>query len=233
MLLLEAGFLAIFLGSSNWIVWLFRLLLFRLMFLSGAVKLLSHDPSWRNLTALQFHYWTQPLPTPLAWYVNQLPAWFQRASTAGVFFIELLVPWLIFMPRRVRHGAAWLLIFLQVLILTTGNYAFFNLLAIALCLFLFDDQALPQMALTSNRVAHQPASGDPGGSDHRAARPVSTYRHGIQFCAAIRARLLRLDGSVRNREQLWTLRRDDYRAAGDPGARLERWRHLAGLPVPL
>ena len=144
MLLLEAGFLAIFLGGSNWIVFLFRLLLFRLMFLSGAVKLLSHDPVWHNLTALQFHYWTQPLPTPIAWYVNQLPDWFQRLSTVGVFTIELLVPWLIFKARRIRHFGAWCLIFLQVLILATGNYAFFNVLAIALCLFLFDDQALPR-----------------------------------------------------------------------------------------
>ena len=66
-LLLEAGFLAIFLGSSTLIVKLFRWLLFRLVFLSGAVKLLSHDPSWHNFTALPVHYETQPLPTSVAW----------------------------------------------------------------------------------------------------------------------------------------------------------------------
>ena len=85
MLLLEAGFLAIFLGSSPLVVWLFRWLLFRLMFLSGAVKLLSNDPAWWSLDALRFHYWTQPLPTPLAWYMNRLPAGFQHASTVVVF----------------------------------------------------------------------------------------------------------------------------------------------------
>ena len=63
-LLLEAGFLAIFLKPAFTRVWLFRWLLFRLMFESGAVKLLSHDPTWRNLTALAVHYQTQPLPTP-------------------------------------------------------------------------------------------------------------------------------------------------------------------------
>ena len=68
-MLLEAGFLAIFLKPAYPRVWLFRWLLFRLMFESGAVKLLSGDPSWRNLTALGVHYETQPLPTAVAWYV--------------------------------------------------------------------------------------------------------------------------------------------------------------------
>ena len=143
MLLLEAGFLAIFLGSSAVVIWLFRLLVFRLMFSSGAVKLLSGDPSWRSLRALDFHYFTQPIPTPVAWYMQQLPAWFQKYSTGGVFIIELGIPLLIFLPRRMRLIAAACLIFLQALILTTGNYAFFNWLSIALCLLLLDDRALP------------------------------------------------------------------------------------------
>ena len=142
MLLLETGFLTIFLGSSKLVIWLFRWLLFRLMFLSGAVKLLSHDAVWRNLDALRFHYWTQPLPTPLAWYMNQLPPAVQRFSTWTVFLIELVVPFLIFLPRRPRLVAASFFLFLQVMILLTGNYAFFNLLAIALCLFLLDDRVL-------------------------------------------------------------------------------------------
>jgi predicted DCC family thiol-disulfide oxidoreductase YuxK len=143
MLLLEAGFLAIFLGSSNLVVWLFRLLVFRLMFSSGAVKLLSGDPTWRSLRAMSFHYFTQPIPTPIAWYMQQLPFWFQKYSTMGVFCIELVMPLFIFLPRRLRFCGGLGLIFLQVLILTTGNYAFFNWLSIALCLFLFDDHALP------------------------------------------------------------------------------------------
>jgi lipase maturation factor 1 len=141
-LLLEAGFLAIFLGSSKRIVWLYRALLFRLMLMSGTVKLLSGDTTWHNLTALNFHYQTQPIPTPVAWYAQQLPAWFQKFSVASVFTIEILVPFLIFAPRRLRHFAAWCL---QVCILITGNYAFFNWLALAFCLFLFDDRALPKI----------------------------------------------------------------------------------------
>jgi len=140
MLLLEAGFLAIFLGSSRVVVYLFRWLLFRLMFLSGAVKLMSHDPSWRNLTAMSYHYMTQPLPTPPAWYMYQLPMSFQRVSTFAVFFVELIVPFLIFAPRLCRLFGAACLFGLQLLIFLTGNYTFFNLLAMALCLFLLDDK---------------------------------------------------------------------------------------------
>lgn len=137
ILLSEAGFLALFLDGSAMVVWLFRWLLFRLMFFSGAVKLLSHDPTWRNLTALHYHYETQPLPTPLAWYMYQLPMSFQKASTLFTFFVELVVPFCFFAPRRVRHVAGWITIALQVLILCTGNYTFFNLLTIVLALFLF------------------------------------------------------------------------------------------------
>src|SRR4029079_18842775 len=125
-LLLEAGFLAIFLGRTRIIPWMFRWLAFRLMFLSGAVKLISQDKTWRNLSALSFHYHTQPLPTVLAWYADKLPPWFQHASTAMALVTELAIPFLIFMPRRIRMFGAWSLIALQVLIFLTGNYTFFN-----------------------------------------------------------------------------------------------------------
>lgn len=144
ILLLETGLLSVFLGYSRVIIWLFRLLLFRLMFLSGAVKLLSGDPTWRGLTALTVHYQTQPLPTPLAWYAHQLPLWFQKASCFAVLFIELAIPLLVLGPRRVRMFALPWLIGLQILIMLTGNYAYFNWLALALCLFLLDDSRLPR-----------------------------------------------------------------------------------------
>ena len=141
-LLLEAGLLAIFLKPSWARVWLFRWLLFRLMFESGAAKLLSHDSTWRNLTALAYHYQTQPLPTPLAWYMIKLPLWFHQMSTMFVFVVELALPFFMFGPRRLKQIAAAGTIVLQTLILLTGNYTFFNLLAIAFCLFLLDDQLL-------------------------------------------------------------------------------------------
>ena len=137
VLLLEAGFLAIFADESPVRLWLFRWLVFRLMFFSGAGKLLSGDPAWRGLTALHYHYETQPLPTPVAWYMYQLPMAFHKVSTAFVLLAEVLVPFLFFAPRRIRHVGAWITILLQLLILITGNYTFFNLLTIVLALFLF------------------------------------------------------------------------------------------------
>jgi predicted DCC family thiol-disulfide oxidoreductase YuxK len=151
-LLLETGLLAIFLAPlqllprpareappSRLFLWLLRLLLFKLMFSSGCVKLLSGDPTWRNLTALTFHYQTQPLPTWIGWYAQQLPVWFQKLSCAVMLGIELGAPFLIFTPRRLRFLGAALLAGLQVLILLTGNYTFFNFLTLALCLLLLDD----------------------------------------------------------------------------------------------
>jgi predicted DCC family thiol-disulfide oxidoreductase YuxK len=145
-LLLETGFLAIFLsgksGESKVIPWLFRWLGFRLMFLSGAVKLLGGDPTWHNLSALGFHWHTQPLPTVLAWYADKLPPSLDHAATWLTLAIETLVPFTVFFPRRIRMAGACILIGLQVLILLTGNYTFFNLLTMALLLFWFDDQAM-------------------------------------------------------------------------------------------
>jgi lipase maturation factor 1 len=154
-LLLETGFLAIFIVPAvvrerlrdaadppRLGVWLLLWLLFRLMVGSGAIKLASGDPTWRNLTALTFHYETQPIPTPLSWYALHLPVWWHKASTAAVLGTELLVPLLILGPRRSRTIACVLLVGLQTLIALTGNYAFFNLLAASLCVFLLDDRTL-------------------------------------------------------------------------------------------
>jgi Lipase maturation factor len=157
-LLLETGFLAIFLtGGSRIIVWLYRWLVFRFLFLAGAMKLLSGDPTWRSLTALDYHFWTQPLPTPLAWYAAQLPHAILVAATAAVLAIELGVVFLIWLPRRPRAIAAWAVLLLQLVILLTGNYGFFNLLTMLLCLFLFDDAALRRLvpARWALRVKHR------------------------------------------------------------------------------
>lgn len=137
-LLLECGFLALFAGIPS-LIWAYRLLLFRLMFESGVVKLASHDPNWSNLHALRFHFLTQPLPTPLAYYFYRAPNWFLDACTAATLAIELVAPLLLFLPRRWRYSAGISFIALQIAILITGNYAFFNLLTLCLCLWCFDD----------------------------------------------------------------------------------------------
>ena len=151
-LLLETGFLALFLvpwrrnkgttgepPPSPLVLFLFRFLLFRVVFTSGLVKIISQDPTWNDLTALYYHYETQPLPTWIGWYVHQLPHGFQEFSVACVFIIQLGVVFLIFGPRRIRYIGCAVLVFHEVLILLTGNYCFFNLLTIALCLLLLDD----------------------------------------------------------------------------------------------
>jgi predicted DCC family thiol-disulfide oxidoreductase YuxK len=141
--LLETGFAALLLSFATTPgILLLRWVLFRFLFMSGVVKLLSGDPNWWNLSALSYHFWTQPLPTPLAWYAAKLPPLLLRLATGAALFIELVVPFLIFSPRRLRFCAAFAILLLQSLILVTGNYNWFNLQTILLCLILFDDAAI-------------------------------------------------------------------------------------------
>ena len=141
MFLIECLFAAAILARSPVVgIWVLRLLAFRFMFLSGAVKLLSGDPVWADLTALEYHFETQPLPTFLAPFAHQLPASALALAVATTFAIELVLPFLIFGPRKFRAIAAFAFIGFEVLILATGNYNFFNLLTIIVCLALFDDR---------------------------------------------------------------------------------------------
>lgn len=143
-LLLETGFLAIFLtaGPSRLLIFLFHWLLFRLRFLSGLSKILSEDPAWRGLTTLNHYFETQPLPHMGSWYAHQLPEALLKAGTGLTLVMELLVPFFIFLPRPFRIFAALSTILLQLLIIATSNHNFLNLLTIALCLFLLDDRAI-------------------------------------------------------------------------------------------
>eukprot|EP00795_Rhopilema_esculentum_P008972 gene8972-16613_t len=153
ILLLETGFLTIFVASWSWrssheckprdglCFWLIKWLIFRLMFQSGVVKLTSECPTWWGLTALNYHYESQCIPTQLAWYAHQLPEWFQKFSVAMTFIIEIGIPFLFFLPwRSARIFSFFAQVLLQILIILTGNYNFFNLLTITLCLSLLDDQ---------------------------------------------------------------------------------------------
>ncbi|MGH7830663.1 MAG: lipase maturation factor family protein, partial [Candidatus Binatia bacterium] len=152
ILLLETGFLAVWAAplSLRWrglrhsaphflIVLLFWWLLFRLLLQSSLVKWLSGDPSWRDLSAVAYHYESQPLPNWIGFYFYQLPRWFHKFSAAAVFFIEGALPFLIFTPRVIRRWVALAIIAFQILIMLTGNYGFFNWLSIAIALWLFED----------------------------------------------------------------------------------------------
>ncbi len=158
VLLLEIGFIATFLAPlafrpslrlsaspSFLVLGLYRWLLFRFMLLSGLVKIASRDAVWLDLSALEYHYMTQPLPPCTAWYIDHIPSWFHKASCGFMFFIELAVPFLIFMPRFFRLLGTILLIAFQLVIIASGNYGFFNLLTIILCLLLIDDHCWRQL----------------------------------------------------------------------------------------
>jgi predicted DCC family thiol-disulfide oxidoreductase YuxK len=158
-LLLETGLLVVFFvpwsrrlryGSSapprlaRLLVWW---LLFRLMFESGVVKLFGFDGTGRNAwldgTALDYHYFTQPIPVWTSWWFAALPGWFHVLSLAAVFAIELLAPFLLAGPRRLRMAAFWSFVLLMLLIMASGHYGFFNLLTLALCVTLVDDACWP------------------------------------------------------------------------------------------
>ena len=155
-LLNEAGFLALLLAPSGlrprwavsppWASWLLvQLLLVRLMVASGAVKLLSGDVTWRNLSALRYHFWTQPLPTPLGIWVAKWPPRLLDACCGATLAVELLAPLCVFGPRPVRRAGALLLALLQLIIALTGNYGFFNLLSLVLLLAMLDDRDLRRL----------------------------------------------------------------------------------------
>src|SRR6266446_10583772 len=151
-------------------LFLLKFLLFKLMLMSGVVKLTSGDDSWgwvnhsfhwSALTALDYHYWSQPLPTVFSWWADKSPEWFKHFSVAFCLVVEIIAPFFIWAPRRPRLVAAGLMIFLQIVIALTGNYCFFNLLTLALCLLLIDDAIWRRNVRQDNRAVRAYSSGAP------------------------------------------------------------------------
>lgn len=156
ILLLEAGFLAIFLcplrslrplpatPPSPVVLWLVRWTLFRVMLGAGLIKLRG-DSCWRELTCLLYHYETQPLPNPLSWLLHQAPPWFHKLGVLWNHFVELIVPFALFGPRRVAIVAGLLQIAFQLSLILSGNLSFLNWLTLSLCIACFDDRALARV----------------------------------------------------------------------------------------
>eukprot|EP00055_Hartaetosiga_balthica_P017420 m.116780 g.116780 ORF g.116780 m.116780 type:complete len:705 (-) comp9310_c0_seq1:147-2261(-) len=152
ILLLEVGFLAVLVAplfprrnqlnlSGACSFFMVEWLLFRLMFLSGIVKLTSECPTWWGLTAMDWHYESQCIPQPLAWYAHMLPHWFQALSVVGVLVIEIVFPFGFFLPfRSIRRVCAWSQVILMGFILVTGNYNFFNILTSLLAVSVLNDE---------------------------------------------------------------------------------------------
>jgi hypothetical protein len=163
-LLLETGFLAVFFGTTRiwtcrreqrvlprllfvWLCWL----TFRLMFGAGMIKLRG-DSCWRDLTCLYYHYETQPVPHALSRVLHHAPQWFHVVGVAFNHFVEVIVPFGLFVPRT-RNWAALLTIAFQLFLVISGNLSFLNWLTIAVALGCIDDswyaRVLPLQAATA------------------------------------------------------------------------------------
>jgi len=168
ILLLEAGFLAIFLappwrpGSRTApplpVIWLFRWLLFRLMLGAGLIKLRG-DSCWTDLSCLVYHYETQPNPHPLSWLLHQAPPWFHAGGVLVNHAVEVLVPFGLFGPRRVRHIAGAATVAFQVMLILSGNLSFLNWLTLVLACACFDDTLLAR--LLPKALVARVVTGDP------------------------------------------------------------------------
>ncbi len=175
--LLETGFLGVFLcplldarpfprrAPPVVVLWLYRWLIFRIMLGAGCIKLRG-DACWRDLTCLYYHYETQPIPSPVSWWLHFRPHWFQQLGALWNHFIEVRRPWFCFGPRTVRHIAGALMASFQVFLIISGNLSFLNWLTIVPCLACFDDtfwarilpRVLVERAREANRLA-QPSTG--------------------------------------------------------------------------
>jgi len=154
-MLLEAGFLALFVAPHGWrpgigrgslavraAFWLLIWEWFRIYFQSGVVKLASGDPTWRNLTAMYEYYQNGPLPTWVGWYLQHLPHWFHIATAGLTLVMELLLVWMAFGPRWMRFACFWIVTLWQAGVILTANYAFLNYLVLVLGFLLLDDASL-------------------------------------------------------------------------------------------
>ena len=142
-LLLEAGFLAIFLGAGPTapplpVIFLFRWLLFRVEFGAGLIKMRG-DRCWRDLTCLYYHHQTQPMPNPLSWYFHHLPRPLHRVECLGNHFAQLVVPWALFLPQPGAGIAGLIVLVTQGWLILSGNFSWLNFLTLTLAFSAFDD----------------------------------------------------------------------------------------------
>jgi hypothetical protein len=172
--LLETGFLAIFLcplldarpfpgrGPPVAVIWLFRWLVFRIMLGAGLIKMRG-DSCWRDLSALFYYFETQPIPNPLSRFFHFLPRWQLEAGVLLNHAAELVAPWFVFGPRRVRHIAGAVIVVFQAVLIVSGNLSFLNWLTIIPALACFDDSLWERILPTRLGAA--------AGRARAAARP--------------------------------------------------------------
>ena len=186
-MLLEAGFLSLFFAPrgilpgwginhppSRACLFLLQWEWFRIYFESGMVKLLSGDPQWRGLTAMDEYYQNGPLPTWIGWYVEHLPHWFHAASAAGTLVLELCLVFMLFFPRRVRLICFFIVTPWEVGIIVTANYTFLNYLVLSLGFLLLDDKFLLRFVPTRFLPQHSQAFKHPNARDETASPEISS-----------------------------------------------------------
>lgn len=161
-LLIEAGTVSIFYAllapAPPIFIWVYWMLIFRFMFASGFTKLVFGSKEWRDFTAMDYHYETQPLPTKCAYYLHNQPKWFSKLSTGFTYFIELIIPLFIFTPETIRIYVYALLVLFQLILILTGNFAFFNLLTIVLCIPLVSDAHLQSLSAVATFTPALPST---------------------------------------------------------------------------
>ena len=170
-MLMEAGFISFFfaprglrpgLGAadppSRISLFMLQWEWFRIYFESGLVKILSGDPTWRNFTAMDNYYQNGPLPAWPGWYIQHLPHWYHAFTVFITFFVELILVWALFLPRRIRIGSFFIFTALQIGIIATANYAFLNYLVLCLGVLLLDDRFLARIRFRMAETATTAAS---------------------------------------------------------------------------
>jgi lipase maturation factor len=192
--LLETGFLAIFLcplldprpfpkrPPPAPVIVLFRWLAFRIMIGAGLIKLRG-DPCWRDLTCLDFHYETQPIPNPLSRTLHFMPRWFQRGGVLYNHLAELAAPWFAFGPRRARHIAGAILVSFQVILILSGNLSFLNYLTLVPILACFDDSLLGRIlpGWLARRTERAAATAEPSRAQGWAVSGVAVLVAGLSI----------------------------------------------------
>lgn len=201
-LLLECGFLALFLPTkhrSRWAMFLLKLLLFKLYFESGIAKYESYLGDWKDGSAMTYYYETAPIPTCLAWYAHHSPPWFHALESRATLAFEILVPFLIFGPRPARLVALFVFTGFQLVNIATANYGFFSYLALVLGLVLLDASDVRRFHAAFRRVAKRlPPS---LSSVHRALRRARvvhrlTHRRAARAGSRITKPLIPRDDSI-------------------------------------
>lgn len=198
-MLLEAGFISLFFAPAGFrpgwgattppsraSLFLLQWEWFRIYFESGAVKLLSGDPQWRHFTAMDEYYQNGPLPTWIGWYVQHLPHWFHAGAVVGTFALELVLAWMLFLPRRWRIACFVIATAWQIPVILTANYTFLNYLVLLLGVLLLDDpfilRILPQKwesRMKTRMVSPALAAAHAGDNEQQTTPPdaISALRH--------------------------------------------------------